>query len=124
MKTEPNNSIRQTPSVLRRFARSPMNSLQKLQAWYLSACNGDWEHSSGVTIGTLDNPGWSFTVDLMGTSLEGKQFTTRRHGVGEGASPEGIDWIYCEVENNQFCGHGGPEKLEELIQIFLAWAQE
>ena len=31
---------------------------QRLQKWYKSQCNGDWEHSFGIKIETLDNPGW------------------------------------------------------------------
>jgi hypothetical protein len=34
-----------------------------LTQWYLAQCNEDWEHSYGVAIGTLDNPGWSLEVD-------------------------------------------------------------
>jgi Immunity protein 53 len=35
----------------------------RLQVWYLAQCDGDWEHRHGVTIGTLDNPGWSLRID-------------------------------------------------------------
>ncbi|MFT5930929.1 MAG: hypothetical protein ACI93G_000001, partial [Hyphomonas sp.] len=38
--------------------------------WYQSQCDGDWEHSFGLKIESLDNPGWSVHVDLEGTSLE------------------------------------------------------
>lgn len=34
-----------------------MDSLALLQQWYLQQCNEDWEHSWGVRIATLDNPG-------------------------------------------------------------------
>lgn len=45
-----------------------MDTLQELQRWYRSQCNGDWEHSYGVKIDTLDNPGWSVTVELADTA--------------------------------------------------------
>ena len=35
------------------------DSLNWLMQWYLGECNNDWEHTYGVEIGTLDNPGWS-----------------------------------------------------------------
>jgi Immunity protein 53 len=35
----------------------------------LGHCDGDWEHSSGVSIGTIDNPGWSLDVELAETNL-------------------------------------------------------
>jgi len=42
-----------------------MNSfgLTELQAWYVVQCDGDWEHTYGVKIETLDNPGWMLRVD-------------------------------------------------------------
>lgn len=46
-----------------------MNVLQEIQSWYISNCNGDWEHSFGVSIDTLDNPGWSVRIDLADTGL-------------------------------------------------------
>ena len=32
------------------------STLTWLQAWYMSNCNGDWEHGYGVSVRTLDNP--------------------------------------------------------------------
>lgn len=45
-----------------------------IQKWYQAQCNGDWEHSYGIIIETIDNPGWSITIDLETTELEGKTF--------------------------------------------------
>jgi hypothetical protein len=44
--------------------------LGRLQEWYRSRCDGDWEHSYGVKVETLDNPGWLVTVDLEDTPWE------------------------------------------------------
>ena len=101
-----------------------MNSLQELQEWYLSQCNKVWEHTYGVSIGTLDNPGWSVEVELTDTYLEGVRFNTQSYGVGENAEPNGHDWMVCIVKDNKFVGHGGPRKLEELIKVFLVWAKQ
>ncbi len=51
-----------------------MSVLADLRKWYESQCNEDWEHQYGVTIGTLDNPGWTVTIDLVNTDLEGREF--------------------------------------------------
>jgi hypothetical protein len=32
--------------------------LNELQVWYGAQCNGSWEHTYGIKIETLDNPGW------------------------------------------------------------------
>jgi len=98
-----------------------MSSLQKLQNWYLSECNGDWEHSFGVHIETLDNPGWLIKIDLEETSLLGKEF--KEHSYGLEAEDEHPEWVHCKVDGGKFIGGGGPLKLEEIIDIFLAWAR-
>ncbi len=51
-----------------------MNDFLWLQYWYQIHCNGDWEHSSRIHIGTIDNPGWSLTINLEDTELESKEF--------------------------------------------------
>lgn len=44
--------------------------LAELERWYLEQCDEEWEHSYGVVIGTLDNPGWQVSVDLVDTPLD------------------------------------------------------
>jgi Immunity protein 53 len=95
-----------------------MNVISELQEWYESQCDEEWEHQFGVSIGTLDNPGWTVTIDLEGTDLAEKDFQ-----VIEDLSP-GQDWIKCWVESGKFNGVGGPHKLEEILTIFLGWAQK
>lgn len=41
-----------------------------LENWYKLNCDGDWEHSYGVKIETVDNPGWSIQIYLNYTPLE------------------------------------------------------
>ena len=93
-----------------------MNVLTELHLWYESQCNEDWEHQYGVSIETLDNPGWTVTIDLEDTGLEGKPFQTV-----EDLEPE-REWIRCWVEELKFKGVGGPRKLEEILRIFLEWS--
>ena len=45
-----------------------------LQNWYCSNCDGGWEHSYGIKIQTLDNPGWHVEIDLMETRVADKPF--------------------------------------------------
>lgn len=99
-----------------------MNTLRALQEWYLSQCNEDWEHQNGVEIGTLDNPGWFLKIDLLDTNLSGKIFPSIEYGVGNNGETSGNNWITCKTVNDQFVARGGPEKLEEMIGVFLAWA--
>ena len=92
--------------------------------WYLTQCDGDWEHQYGVAIGTLDNPGWSLKIDLVYTDIENKVFAPYGYGVGEDSESSGSNWLICRVENHSFVAYGGPEKLEEMIEVFLTWANE
>ncbi|MEH0820740.1 Imm53 family immunity protein [Micromonospora sp. CPCC 205714] len=49
-----------------------------LQAWYATQCDGEWEHEFGIQIETVDNPGWSVSIDLGDTALSGCPTSGRR----------------------------------------------
>lgn len=93
-----------------------MNELRRLQAWYAAQCDGVWEHDYGVTIESLDNPGWWVRIQLDGTALAGVPYD----GV-EDMAPE-RDWLHTRVEGTTFHGAGGPDMLEEILRRFLDWA--
>jgi hypothetical protein len=102
-----------------------MDPLQFLQAWYHSNANsnananadGHWERSHGVTIESLDNPGWLVTIDLEGTPLEKRAMPPVAMEVSK------RDWLLCEVDHNRFRGQGDPEKLLPILQVFQTWAE-
>jgi hypothetical protein len=93
-----------------------MNALDQLQQWYQDQCNGEWEHEFGISIETLDNPGWTVRIDLNQTGLENRDFETV-----ENLQPDD-DWIKCWVEDGKFNGVGGPRKLTDILETFLRWA--
>jgi hypothetical protein len=101
-----------------------MNALVDLQKWYFSQCDGDWEHQEGISIGTLDNPGWMMTISLRGTDLEGKAFVEYSYGVSKDGATHDEKWLSCKVEENVFKAFGGPAELEKMIVVFLAWVGE
>jgi hypothetical protein len=45
-----------------------------IENWYQAQCDGDWEHEFGITIETVDNPGWYLTINLTNTNLENVEF--------------------------------------------------
>ena len=98
-----------------------MSNLEKLQEWFLSQCDDEWEHTSRVRVETLDNPGWRLVIDLSDTALSEKPFTEQSLGMDNQAMTSGNEWFHCVVEDTKFVGAGGPRKLEEMIGIFLAW---
>jgi hypothetical protein len=89
-----------------------MTSLERLENWYESHCNGDWEHQYGIKIGTLDNPGWRITFDLTGTRSEDKIFEVELERTKN-------DWLQCWVDNDKFNAACGPKNLSEVINIFF-----
>ena len=95
-----------------------MDQLSRLQNWYAAQCNGTWEHSFGVKIDTLDNPGWRLHVDLTGTELQDRSFTT----VNRGESADETSWLHCKIESGTFHAAGGIANLPEMLDVFLAWA--
>ena len=99
--------------------RSTVSALQRLQQWYKSQCDGDWEHSYGISIGTVDNPGWSVEIDLADTPLQYKSFTEVKRDY-----EDETEWITCFLRDGKFIGACGPEKLEKMLEIFLDWTKD
>jgi len=91
--------------------------LSELQSWYAERCDGQWEHSYGISISTLDNPGWALKIDISGTYLFEREFeTVDVRGTDEN------DWYSCKVSPNAFEAFCGPNRLSDIVSIFLEWA--
>ncbi|WP_345686366.1 immunity 53 family protein [Novipirellula caenicola] len=101
-----------------RWASQVTDSLTQLQQWYLANCNGDWEHRYGVSIATLDNPGWSLKIELTGTPCEGRAL--ERTSVGDHDTDDG--WHVRWVADNEYHAAGGALMLTTMIDDFLRWA--
>ncbi len=82
-----------------------------LQNWYAGQCDGDWEHEFGIKIETIDNPGWSITIDLTGTKLER---LTIPHTLIEKSED---DWM-GSITDNVFKGIGSPQKFNSILAVF------
>lgn len=95
------------------------SALSQLEEWYMSQGDRDWEHSYGVSVTTLDNPGWSIAIDLEDTELEDVPFAELREN-----SDDELEWLVCTKQAAKFSGNGGPHQLERIISIFLNWARE
>lgn len=91
-----------------------MDTIQKFQTWYHNQCDGTWEHQYGVSIDTLDNPGWVVLVDLVGTDMQSVQMEP----IIEENTED--DWLHCKIVDGKFVGNGGPLNLDAILRIFLA----
>lgn len=93
------------------------NTFFWLQQWYYKNCNGDWEHERNIEISTIDNPGWSISLNLEDTNLKNKKFKKIKFDRND------KDWLFCEVKNHKFEGRCGPLNLLETLEIFRNWAE-
>jgi hypothetical protein len=96
-----------------------------LQTWYASQCDGDWEHSFGLEISTLDNPGWKVCICLDDTELEGRNFErveTRRNDADWFSCCVGVGELNRQTSNAMFQAFCGPNNLTEVLEIFRIWA--
>jgi hypothetical protein len=100
-----------------------MSMLARLQQWYAQQCDGEWEHGQGISIESCDNPGWWVRVNLAGTKLRHASFPA----VAENLNNEGFQsderWFSCQVRNGCWEGAGDETKLEQILTMFLDWAE-
>jgi hypothetical protein len=94
-----------------------------LEWWYEEQCDDEWEQDNGVTIQTLDNPGWLVEADLRGLSPEAMASERVLAVVGEPPSDEngnlgGPTWMKCEIRFGKFVGAGDPTQLRTILAQF------
>lgn len=104
-----------------------MTALTRLQRWYRSNCDGEWEHAHGICIQTLDNPGWLIDIELIETPLADVPFERNEIGTddenyddaGNAIGP----WHECWRDDKAWHAGCGPASLEVVVTIFLNWAE-
>jgi hypothetical protein len=89
-----------------------MSELKALQEWYALMADGDWEHEFGVSIETIDNPGWVVSVDLEGTPLDGSVCDVDTQS-GDG------EWLRATCDGKKFEVACGPRSLDRAIGTFI-----
>lgn len=87
--------------------------LEKLQVWFQAECNGDWEHTYGFRLETLDNPGWAFEADLEETRWAGMTVPRLRLVRSD------ADWTQYEIADNKYMAAGGVANLVEMLETFF-----
>lgn len=89
--------------------------IETLQNWYASQCDEVWEHSYGISIDTLDNPGWSVRIDGVSHKKEMNLKIDR--------DDDDIDWVNITATESEFDGCGGAKNLKEILILALEWLQ-
>jgi hypothetical protein len=90
---------------------------EKLQNWYATNCDGDWEHEYGVRIETTDNPGWVLIVDLQQTDLYGRMWSREEISRSE-------SWVSAKSDGKKFISACDPRSLERAIGYFIDFCDE
>jgi len=93
------------------------SGIERLAKWYESNCDGQWEHGYGVRITTLDNPGWSVSIDLKGTRLENVDFPTHEDNYQDERG-----WLRCWKAETTFRAACGPLRIDDALTMFCNWA--
>lgn len=91
----------------------PAGPIKKLQDWIISECNGDWEHSFGVTIESSDNPGWIIKIDLEETKLADRGPIEKRWAQSKD------NWQNISITHSAFEASCSLTKLEDTIDEFI-----
>ena len=89
--------------------------------WYVAQCDGRREHDYGVRLGTLDNPGWLLTVDLIHSDLQGQDMPELNEGCNPEGHPVSPRWLHASVRANVFRAACDPTQVARLFQIFDAF---
>lgn len=89
-----------------------------LEDWLLKNSNDDWEHCNGIKIETVDNPGWYVEFDVRDTSYESYVFNRIENKRGKN------DWVICFMDNGTIKASGGPQNLNEILEIIKLWIEE
>ncbi len=86
-----------------------------LQAWYAARCDGIWEHTEGVEITNIDNPGWRLVVTGLhsedGGAIEVAPLRLDRNEE---------DWIHVLAGAGRFEAFCGPGNLGEALRALRA----
>jgi hypothetical protein len=98
------------------------------ERWYQEQCDDEWEHHYGVTIETLDNPGWLVKIDLQGIKPGVTSIGRVLVVVGEPPSHEngnqgGTIWMTCEISSGKFVGSGDPTQLRAILAQFRSFVE-
>ena len=92
--------------------------LEWLEKWYKSQCNNEWEHNFGIKIETIDNPGWTLSIDLEDTEHNLNMVNWSQFGDFDKR------WVGFKIEKNVYYASSDPENLNTLIYIFKEFIEK
>ena len=91
-----------------------IDAVKSLEDWFGAQCDEHWEHSFGISIETIDNPGWSVEIDLIDTPWADLSIPFSH------SKRSDTDWVQIEIRGGKFIGGGGVKNLNEILRKFRA----
>ena len=95
--------------------------LEFFSEWIFRNCDGLWEHSYGMKIESLDNPGFFVEFDIFKTNMEKINF---QEVIWESSSDPDSDWLECRVEGSKWRSACSVNNLSRVISIFKNWVEQ
>lgn len=95
-----------------------MEILEWIQDWFIQNCDGEWEHSDGIQITSIDTPGWDVEIDISNTSIANIHVPWILNETNT------QDWYGVKIGNQKFNASGDPGKLIYLLGLFKEMIQK
>ena len=89
------------------------SAFQLISDWFLSQCDGDWEHEFGIEIYTVSNPGWYIKIPLEETELEIIIIDIVHNIESED------DWYFIKTEENTIHAACSFNNIEKILNIIV-----
>lgn len=91
--------------------------ISMLEHWYSSKCDGDWEHTGGVSLTTLDNPGWLLEFKYFDwEAVDLSKVDELNFGVIGEADCAVFSWDEKSRNLRIFCG---PKSLSKALKVLV-----
>ena len=94
-----------------------IDGLFRLEAWHARRRAGEWKRHHGITIATLDNPGWRLRIDARGSDQRERPFAPISVATSD------LDWLECRVYDRIIEDAGGPDKPALIPRAFRDWCK-
>ncbi|MEM7229029.1 MAG: Imm53 family immunity protein [Planctomycetota bacterium] len=91
--------------------------LRVLDAWCAANQSTD-DRYPRLVLGTLDNPGWTLSVELAGTGLHPQNVQESKSNTDSNDA-----WMVVQSHESTYRSFGGPKVLDQMLSAFLFWAR-
>lgn len=88
-----------------------INYIKIINHWYISKCDGIWEHEYGFTLKTIDNPGW--WLEINGEN--------NKNIIEIKIDEDNEDWLFINANNDKFQASCSNNNLKAMLEYAIDW---